>query len=119
MNKGGRPTDAVWDYFYKLDSNKTKCKHCGNVQVGKVARLKVHVAKCRKEDALYDHLGRANQEREMNVDKEVNHACMSETRVHDMVMWSMLLTYFWDFIINKQKPNRQFFRNFKQSDYTT
>lgn len=52
MNKGGRPTDAIWEHFLKVDnkdkpgSKYAKCKHCGNVQLGKVERLKKHILSC-------------------------------------------------------------------------
>jgi BED zinc finger len=30
MNKGGRPTDPVWQFFMKVDDDsKAKCTECG------------------------------------------------------------------------------------------
>lgn len=55
MNKGGRPTDTVWQHFLKVDnegkpgSKYAKCKHCGNIQLGKADRMRKHILSCQTQ----------------------------------------------------------------------
>ena len=53
MNKGGRPSSTVWQYFYKVERQvgeklivQAKCKNCGHVQSNKSERMLNHAKKC-------------------------------------------------------------------------
>ena len=49
MNTGGRPRDSVWQYFTKFTEDSkvyAKCNGCGNTQLAKAGRLKLHHEKC-------------------------------------------------------------------------
>ena len=51
MYKGGRPRDSVWQHFLEVTINMkqfAKCKQCGNTQLAKAARRKLHQEKCAK-----------------------------------------------------------------------
>ncbi|XP_011860419.1 PREDICTED: uncharacterized protein LOC105557715 [Vollenhovia emeryi] len=47
----GRRQDAVWQYFIKIKNDKkplrAKCKHCGKEMCSLVARMKMHIFKCK------------------------------------------------------------------------
>lgn len=55
MFKGGRPRDSIWEHFTKFSKDKksyAKCNYCGNEQLAKADRAKLHFAKCTQRDML-------------------------------------------------------------------
>ena len=56
MHQGGRPKDAIWQYFEALtvdDKSYAKCRFCGNQQLAKAVRLRQHVERHHSE-VLFD-----------------------------------------------------------------
>ena len=52
MSTGGRPKDAVWRHFAKVEIggiNRAKCHHCGTDLVPAPTRMKSHLEKCTPE----------------------------------------------------------------------
>ena len=53
MFKGGRPRNAIWQYFNEVTVDKKPyaiCKSCGNQQLAKANRLIQHHLKCSESD---------------------------------------------------------------------
>jgi len=53
MNKGGRPTDPIWEHFTRVENNgksEAMCNKCGHKQAVKVDRMKIHYKTCNKAE---------------------------------------------------------------------